>query len=100
LTVSPPLSAQWRHGASLPLPSAQACSEKIDAHQGNNTRDNGRRRTEQRKASHLSVLLLFCGRHEGRRGEEERLLLSEGAQLLSLLPLLLFPFTPLPELPL
>jgi len=59
-----PQSARWRHVASFPSPSAQACPKKI------------RRapRESQRKVTRRSdhPLLLVCRCHEGGRAQEQR----------------------------
>jgi hypothetical protein len=51
----------------------------------------------QRKDKGPQILLLFRGRYEGGRGEEQRLFLTPGTQFLGLHPPLLFSFSPLPE---
>jgi hypothetical protein len=54
---------------------------------------------ERRKRKRSSLSLLFCGCHQGGRGEEQGFL-NLGAQLLGLHSPLLFSVSPLPELPL
>jgi hypothetical protein len=54
---------------------------------------------ESTKESGPRPLLLFCGRHEGGHGQEQRSL-NLGAQLLRFRSPLLFSFLPIPELPL
>jgi len=94
LTVSPPLSARWRHVASFPLPSAQACPIKIVKEM---TKEMTNGMTNERHEK--SFLLHFRRCHKGRRGEKQGFL-DLGAQPLSLRCPLLFPFSPLPEFPL
>jgi len=70
-SVSCPLSTQWRHVASSPLPSAQVCPKKenFDAHQGNNKGKEAERAWKTNESATLPLLLCY-GRHEVRHGEE------------------------------
>jgi hypothetical protein len=81
-----PLS--FRLGVVPPLPSTQACPEgKVS------TKETTKGRQKNTAPKTLS---LFRGGHEGERGEDQPLFPTRSAQLLSLLPPLLFPFTPFP----
>ena len=68
LTGSRPLPARGRHFASCPLPSAQACPKRYDAHQKNHKGKESEQKKATKERRPAPYIVLVCDAMKEARG--------------------------------